>query len=126
LYEDIDEYILMIANGEDDFLILHSEDGYLQFFGVDDQFVAETRIDLPNGDFRTYSVINKEKELLTKRVKLQTPYGEFTPQEREIVSLERIRSVVREYYANGNYENFIQKIPCVDTTLEIKRCMGLV
>ncbi|MDE6619566.1 MAG: hypothetical protein K2K74_03570 [Lachnospiraceae bacterium] len=123
-YEDIDQYILLIENGREDFLILKSADGYLQFYGVNNQFVAETRVNLPNGDFRTYSVIDKAKKHLTNRVRLQTPYGEFTPQERDVVPLALIRTVVREYYANGNFDTFIQKIPCVDTTEEIKRCMG--
>lgn len=125
-YEDIDKYILLIENGEEDFLILESADGFLQFYGVNDQFVAETCINLPDQDFRTYSIIDRSKEHLTGRIRFQTPYGEFTPEEREVVSLEILRTVVREYYANENYDSFIQKIPCVETTEETKRCMGLI
>lgn len=126
LYQDIDKYILFIENGEEDFLILDSKDGFLQFYGVNNQFVAETRINLPDGDFRTHQIINKEKEHLTQRIKFRTPYGEYTPQERMIVSLATIRMVVRKYYENGDFERFLQQIPCVDTTEDTKRCMGLI
>lgn len=125
-YEDIDEYILLIENGEEDFLILKSADGFLQFKGMNDQFVAETRINLPDKDFRTYSIIDKSKEHLTNRIRLQTPYGQSTPEEREVISLKLLRTVVREYYANADYDSFIQKIPCVETTEDTKRCMGLI
>ncbi|MDE7417111.1 MAG: hypothetical protein K2N44_12590 [Lachnospiraceae bacterium] len=125
LYEDIDRFILLIDRGEEDFVILQSADAILQFYGVDDQFIGETRIDLPNGDFRTYELINKEKEQMTQRVQLETPFGVFTPQVRGIVSLEVIRQVVREYYGNEDFDAFVQKIPCIDSTEETKRYMGL-
>ena len=32
-YEDIDHYIMMIKYGEEDFVILNSENGFLQFYG---------------------------------------------------------------------------------------------
>lgn len=126
LYRDIDHYILCVENGEEDFLILSSHDGFLQFYGADDQFVAETRVNLPNGDFRTYSIIDEKKEHLTDRVRLMTPFGEYTPTAREVVSLDLIREVVREYYENADADEFLKRIPCIDTTEETKRYMGLI
>ena len=126
LFRDIDSYIMCIENGEEDFLILKSHDGFLQFYGISNQFVAEIRINLKDNDFRTYSVINKDKEYLTERISLTTPYGQFTPTAREVVSLELIKTVVRKYYENVDTDNFLKEIPCVETTEEMKRCMGLL
>lgn len=125
LYEDVDKFIQMIDRGEEDFVILVSSDAFLQFYGVDGQFVGETRIDLPNGDFRTYELIDKEKEQMTQRIRFETPYGVYKPQVRGIVSLEVIRQVVREYYGNEDFDAFVRKIPCLDSTEETKRYMGL-
>jgi len=124
-YRDIDEYIMLISEGKEDFLILDSQDGYLQFYGVNDQFVAEVRVNLVDGDFRTYSIIDKDRESLVDRIKLKTPYGEFTPTQREVVSLELIKSVVRKYYENITEDSFIKSVPCIETTEETKRYMGL-
>lgn len=121
LYQEIDEYIMLVEKGEKDFIILRSMDGFFQFYGVNDQFVAEIRVNFPNNDFRTYSVINKDKEHLTEGITLITPYGTFTPTERQVVSLEVIRTVVRKYYENIETDDFLKKIPCVDTTEETKR-----
>lgn len=124
-YDDIHKFVQLIVNGEEDFLILSSKDGFLQFYGIDDQFIADTRVNLSNGDFRTYELINKAKEQKTQRVKFETPFGEFTPQEREIVSLETIHLAIKSYYENGDYDRFLQQIPYIDSTEETKRCMGL-
>lgn len=35
-------------------------------------FVAEIRVNFENGDFRTYSVIDKYKEHMVERIKLTT------------------------------------------------------
>ena len=67
---------MMIEEGREDFLILESQDGFFQFYGIDNQFVAEVRVNLPNGDFQTYSIIDKEKEQQMERIRLSTPYGE--------------------------------------------------
>lgn len=121
LYQEIDEYIMLVEKGAEDFIILRSMDGFFQFYGVNNQFVAEIRVNFPNNDFRTYSIINKDKEHLTERITLITPYGTFTPTERQVVSLEVIRTVVRKYYENIETEDFLKEIPCEDTTEEIKR-----
>lgn len=126
LYRHIENCIMFVEEGKEDFLILESGDGFLQFYGVDNQFVAEIRVNLENGDFRTYSVIDKDKEHMVERIKLITPYGQYTPTRREVVSLELIKAVVRKYYENTNTDNFIKAIPCIDTTKETKRCMGLI
>ena len=126
LYNDIDSYIMLVEEGEEDFVILNSLDGFLQFYGVNNQFVCEASINLPDNDFRTFSIISKDKEHLTERIQLITPYGKFTPRECDVVSLELIRKVVREYYENTNAEEFLKNIPCMETTEETKRCMGLI
>lgn len=105
---------------------MESQDGFFQFYGIDNQFVAEVRVNLPNGDFQTYSIIDKEKEQQMERIRLSTPYGQFTPTEREVVPLGLVQTVVRAYYEHINAEDFLQSIPCVDTTEETKRCMGLI
>ena len=53
---DVDFYIDMIENGEEDFIILNSQEGFLQFYGVDNRFVAEMHIKYANDDFRTFSL----------------------------------------------------------------------
>lgn len=51
-----------------------------------------------HGDFCTYSIIDENKEHRIGRVRLTTPFGEYTPAAREVVSLELIQDVVRKYY----------------------------
>lgn len=126
LYQDIDSYIMLVEEGKEDFLILNSQEGFLQFYGVNNQFVAEVRINLQNGDFQTYSIINKRKKYLLKRIQLTTPYGQFTPTKREVVSLELLKTVVKKYYENINVNDFLKEIPYIETTEETKRCMGLI
>lgn len=126
LYQNIQEYIMLVEKGKEEFVVLNSSDGFLQFYGVDNQFVAEMRINLKDGDFRTYSVIDRNKEMLAERVLLDTPYGQFTPAEREVLSLEMIKTVVRRYYENINEEDFLKEISYIETTDETKRCMGLI
>lgn len=118
-------YMGFVANGKEDFVIFSSHDGFLQFYGVDNQFVAEMRINYPNGDFRTFSFINPEKENALSRISLETPYGKYTPMEREIISFPQLRSVVENYYRYSSSEEFVRKVPCVDTTAETKKYMGL-
>lgn len=126
LYRDIDHYIMSVKEGEEDFLILSSHDGFLQFYGVDNKFVAETRVNLPNGDIRTYSIIDRKKEHQTERVRLITPFGEYTPTAREVITLELIQDIVWKYYENVDTDEFLKNIPCIDTTEETKRYMGLI
>lgn len=125
-YRNIDNYIMLIERGEEDFLILNSQDGFLQFYGVNNQFVAEVRVNLADGDFRTYSIINKDKEQRMERIQLTTPYGQFTPTEREVISLELVKTVVKKYYECISETDLLKEIPYVDTTEITKRCMGLI
>lgn len=124
-YKEIEAYIKLVEKGKEDFAILIYQDGYLQFYGVNDQFVAEMRVDLPGGDFRTYSFITKEKEQQTKRIQLVTPYGQFTPMEREVLSLKLLKTIVKKYYENVNTDVFLKSVDCIDTTEETIRYMGL-
>lgn len=125
-YRNIGSYIMRIEDGEEDFMILNSQDGFLQFYGVKNRFVAELRVNLPDGDFRTYSLIDKEKEHLTERIQFTTPYGRSTPAKREVVSLEQIKAAVRSYYERINTKDFLEAVPCINTTEETKRCMGII
>lgn len=126
LHRDIDSYVMMVEQGREDFLILESRDGFLQFYGVDNQYVCEVRVNLPDGDFHTYSVIDKAKEQRTRRVQFATPYGQFTPTEREVVPLELLNMVIRAYYEHVKTDDFLEAIPYIDTTEITKRCMGLI
>ena len=125
LYKDIDFYIDMVATGDEDFIILHSNDGFLQFYGVDNCFVAEMRINYANNDFRTFSFINKEKENILERTVLETPFGRYTPTKRELISYEQIKDTVKTYYKYCDYEDFLKVVDYVDTTEETKKYMGL-
>lgn len=125
-YREIDSYIEMVKLGTEDFLILSSQDGYLQFYGVNDQFVAEMRVNLHGDDFRTYSFIVPDKERCLERTKLNTPYGQFTPTEREVLPLTLLKTVVKNYYDNIDTEEFLKSVSYVDTTEDTKRYMGLV
>lgn len=123
-YRNIISYISAVSEGRMDFLMLKSHDGFFQFYGLDDQFVAELRVDLPEGGFSTYSVIDKSKEKRTQRTQLTTPYGQFTPEEREVVSLKLIKRAVKGYYEHANTNDFLRHIPCIETTETAKECMG--
>lgn len=125
LYPDIDLYINMVENGEEDFIILNSNDGFLQFYGVENRYVAEMRVNLANNVFRTFSFINKEKENVLERTVLETPFGNFTPMERDVISLEQIKDIVQNYYKYPSYEVFLKFVDYVDTTEETKKIMGL-
>lgn len=118
-------YMGFVANGKEDFVIFRSQDSFLQFYGIDNQFVAELRINYPNGDFRTFSFINSKNENALNRITMVTPYGQYTPMERDVISFEQLRSVVENYYKCPSSDEFIHKVPCVDTTEETKKYMGL-
>ncbi len=124
-WQDMESYMMLVEEGSEDFLILESSNGFLQFYGVDNHFVAEIRENLPDGDFRTFSIIDREKESLVERISLDTPYGHFTPTEREVISLEQITAAVTTYYENSRTEELLKKIPYVETTEETKRYMAL-
>lgn len=107
-------------------MILKSADGFLQFFGMNDKFVAETCVNLSDGDFRMYSIINKEKKHVTEKITVHTMLSETKISACKVISLEMLRAAVRAYYSNGQYEAFLKCIPHIDTTDETKRYMGLI
>lgn len=115
-YKGIDRFIMLVENGDEDFVILKSHDGFLQFYGYKNQFVGEIRVNLPDNDFRVYSIIDKAKEDLTERISISTPYGNFTPTDREVVSLEIIRGTVKSYYENPSEDEFLKSICYVEST----------
>ena len=121
---DIDFYIDSVKNGEEDFIILESHDGYLQFYGIDNRFVAELRVNYANDDFFTASFINPEKETALERIVLETPYGKFTPMERDVITYAQLRDIVRNYYKHPLSEDFIGTVNYVDTTEETKKYLG--
>lgn len=124
LYREIDSFIRLIAEGKEDFLIMSSTDGFLQFYGVDDQFVAEMRVNLPDGDYHTYSFVDPDKMQQTERISLKTPYGQFTPTGREVLTLELLKKVVANYYENISEEDFLKNVSYIDTTEETKKLCG--
>lgn len=126
LYEDIELLLLAVVNGEEQYMILHSEDGFLQFYGMNDKFVAETRVNLPDGDFRTYSIINDERKQMMEKITVHTMFDASQIPAREVLSLEMLRAAVRAYYSNGQYASFLKQIPHMDTTEQTKRYMGLI
>lgn len=126
LYEDIEMLLLAVVNGEEECMILRSEDGFLQFFGMNDKFVAEMQVDLPDGDFRTYSIINKERKQAMDKITVHTMLDKSEVPAREVISLEMLRAAVRAYYSNVYYESFLKQIPHMDTTEQTKRYMGLI
>ena len=123
-HHEIDPLIRRIAEGKEDFLIMNSADGFLQFYGIGDQSVAEMRVNLPGGDYHTYSFVNPEKMQQTERISLETPYGKFTPTEREILTLELLKKVVLKYYENISEEDFLKEVSYIDTTDETKKLWG--
>lgn len=121
LYREAEAYIQRVADGKEDFVIMSSADGFLQFYGVGDQFVAEMRVNLSDGDYHTYALIDPEKMQQTERISLTTPYGQFTPTGREVLSLELLKKVVRKYYENIREEDFLKNVSYLDTTEEMKK-----
>lgn len=119
-YKGIDRFIMLVENGDEDFVILKSHDGFLQFYGYKNQFVGEIRVNLPDNDFRVYSIIDKAKEDLTERISISTPYGNFTPTDREVVSLEIIRGTVKSYYENPSEDDLLKNISYIETTESFK------
>ena len=109
LYEDIETLLLTVVNGEEEYMILRSKDGFLQFFGMNDKFVAETRVNLPDGDFRTYSIINKERKQAMDKITVHTMLDKSEVPACEVISLEMLRAAVRAYYSNGHYESFLKQ-----------------
>ena len=89
-------------------MIFNSHDGFFQFYGIENQFICEAWFNL-NGR-RAYGLINPNCTN-TERVELVTPFGKFTPRERDIISLEQLKTAVREYFSNLEEADFLAKIP---------------
>lgn len=131
MFRDIIPALRFVDEGKEDFVILESHDGFLQFYGVNNQFVAEIRINLAEGDFRTYSLIDAEKANLTERISLITPYGQFTPTEREVISFNMLKAAAEAYYNSIDEKELLARISnlaeisYIETTEEMKQCMGI-
>lgn len=131
LFRDIVPALRFVEEGKEDFLILKSHDGFLQFYGVNNQFVAEIRINLASDDFRTYSLIDTDKANLTERISLVTPYGQFTPTAREVISFNMLKAAVEAYYNSVDEKELLagisdlEDISYIETTAEMKKCMGI-
>lgn len=108
IFKESDYYISLVAEGKEDFVIFKSYNGFFQFYGVGNQFVCEVWFNL--GGQRAYELINPECAN-TERVNLVTPFGRYTPREREIISLEQLERAVREYFSNVEEADFLAKVP---------------
>lgn len=98
LFRNIGSYIKLIETREEDFLVLKSHDGFLKIYGMVDQFAAEIHINLTDGNFSTYSIIDKEKEHAT---------------DRESISVDLVRIIIEKYYKNLRADDFLRDIPCI-------------
>lgn len=104
-------YISRVANGQEDFVIFNTHDGFLQFYGVGNQFICEAWF---NSDGRrAYGIINPNCTN-AERVDLVTPYGQFTPRGKDILSLAQLKTAVQEYFLNVHEADFLAKIPHED------------
>ncbi len=108
VFNEADYFISLVAEGKEDFVIFKSHDGFFQFYGIENQFVCEAWFNL-NGR-RAYALINPDCAN-TGRVNLVTPFGNYTPRERDIISLEQLKTAAREYFSNLEEEDFLEKVP---------------
>ena len=108
IFEESDYYISLVAEGKEDFVIFQSHDGFFQFYGIGNQFICEVWFNL-NGR-RAYTLINPDCTN-TKRINFVTPFGQYTPRERDIISLEQLKTAVHEYFVNLEETNFLAKVP---------------
>ena len=109
--KETDYFIDIVAKGEEDFVIFKSHDGFLQFYGIGDQFICEAWFTLEGR--RAYQMINPSCAN-RERVRFVTPYGEHTPRERDIISREQLEFAVREYFSNLDEADFLEKVPHED------------
>lgn len=109
--KEMDYFIDIVAKGEEDFMIFNSYDGFLQFYGIGDQFICEAWFTLEGR--RAYQMINPGCAN-RERVRFVTPYGEHTPRERDIISREQLEFAVREYFSNLDEADFLEKVPHED------------
>jgi len=106
--EESDEYVSLVAEGKEDFVIFSSHDGFFQFYGIGNQFICEAWF---NADGRrAYALINPDCAN-TERVDFITPFGRYTPRERDIISLEQLKTALREYFSNLQEADFLAKVP---------------
>lgn len=108
IFKESDYYISLVAEGKEDFVIFKSHDGFFQFYGIGNQFVCEAWFNL--GGRRAYALINPDCTN-TKRVNLVTPFGQYTPRELEIITLEQLKTAVHEYFSNLEETDFLAKVP---------------
>ncbi len=108
VFKESDYFISLVAEGKEDFVIFNSHDGFFQFYGVGNQFVCEVWFNL--GGCRAYALINPDCTN-TERVNLVTPFGQYTPKELEIISLEQLKTAVHEYFSNLEESDFLAKVP---------------
>lgn len=108
VYNDSHDYISLVAEGKEDFVIFTSHDGFFQFYGLGDEFVCEVWFNL--GGRRAYALVNPDCAN-TERVSLVTPFGEYTPRERDLLSREQLTTALREYYSNLEEADFLAKVP---------------
>lgn len=104
VFNETDYYISLVAEGKEDFVIFHSHDGFFQFYGIGDQFVCEVWFNL--GERRGYGLVNPDCEDAT-RVDLVTPFGQYTPEKRDILSLEQLKAALHAYYSNLEEADFL-------------------
>lgn len=103
-----ERYVSLVAEGKEDFVIFTSHDGFFQFYGVGDSFICEVWFNV--GGRRAYEVINPDCGSV-RRVNFATPYGQFTPRERDIISLKQLKTALKEYFYNLEEEDFLSKVP---------------
>ena len=108
IFKEADYCISLVAEGKEDFVIFQSHDGFFQFYGVDNQFICEAWFNL--GGRRAYGLINPHCTN-TNRVNLVTPFGQYTPRERDIISLEQLKAAVEAYFSNLEEADFLAKVP---------------
>lgn len=108
VFKETDDYISLVAEGKEDFVIFNSHDGFFQFYGIGNQFICEAWFNL--GGRRAYGLINPDC-VNTERVKLVTPFGEYTPREMDIISLKQLKTAVYEYFSNLEEVDFLAKVP---------------
>ncbi len=108
VFKESDHFISLVAEGKEDFVIFQSHDGFFQFYGLGDQFVCEAWFNI--GGRRAYAIVNPECTN-TERVALVTPFGQYTPRERDIISLKQLKTAVHEYFSNLEEADFLAKVP---------------
>ena len=89
-------------------MIFKSHDGFFQFYGLGVQFVCEAWFDL--GGRRAYALIDPDCAD-TERVSLVTPFGRYTPRERDIISLKQLKAAVQAYFSNLEEADFLAEVP---------------